>query len=131
MEQFARRADELVKKAEEVKAQVDEADKRIDRVVEKQKVVMIPLLSFEAECERHDREKTAIRKHYRHVIGWICVITIAFVIAVVIGIAWVLNNFDFYTYSVETKGGDSNFVGNDGDIWNGTPLDLVEIEDGE
>jgi len=77
-------------------------------------------LMYEDLQERHDMENEKERKsHNEQIKHWkqVCVI-LSIIIAVLIGgTLFVAYNFDFCKYSQNTSdGGDSNLIGNDGDI---------------
>lgn len=93
-------------------------------------VTQIPFAAYEMALERnneekreifdrHEKEKEAMRKHYRNIILWISIPFIAFIIAVFCTVAWFLNTYDIMSYSQDSTYGNANFVGNDGDITNG------------
>ena len=61
--------------------------------------------------------------HLTNIIKWL-IITIALMFMTIFGSAlWCLNNFDIVTESFEleqiTDNGNANYIGNDGDIYNG------------
>ena len=61
--------------------------------------------------------------HLTNIIKWL-ILTIALMFMTILGSAlWCLNNFDIVTESFEleqiTDNGNANYIGNDGDIYNG------------
>lgn len=92
--------------------------------------IKIPFAAYETQLERfqeekrelqdrYDREKEAMRKHYRNLVKWISISFVAFILCVFGTVIWFFNNYDFATYTQDTEYGNTNFIGNDGDISNG------------
>lgn len=97
---------------------------------EEDKTVYIPYAAFEEQAIRfqeekqqlmqfHKEEKDAMREHYRNIVKWVSVSLVAFIIAVFGTVIWFFNNYDLATYTQDAECGNTNFIGNDGDISNG------------
>lgn len=78
----------------------------------------IPYIAYEAECARHERKVKQIIISYTLVV----VLLIAAFVGYVIYDRYVDSQYEWVDESVELStrgGGNANYIGNDGDIYNG------------
>lgn len=73
---------------------------------------------------RQDKLKADVAyTHLTNIIKWLIVTIIVMFITIFGSALWCLNNFDIVTESFEleqiTDNGNANYIGNDGDIYNG------------
>lgn len=84
--------------------------------------IKIPFAAYETQLERfqeekrelqdrYDREKEAMRKHYRNLVKWISISFVAFIFCVFGTVIWFFNNYDFATY-VQDGDGLNNYLKN-------------------
>lgn len=77
--------------------------------------IKIPFAAYETQLERfqeekrelqdcYDREKEAMRKHYRNLVKWISISFVAFILCVFGTVFWLFYNFDFATYTQDGDG---------------------------
>lgn len=77
--------------------------------------IKIPFAAYETQLERfqeekrelkdrYDREKEAMRKHYRNLVKWISISFAAFILCVFGTVFWLFYNFDFATYTQDGDG---------------------------
>lgn len=63
--------------------------------------------------------------HLTSIIKWLIATIVIMFLTLFGSVAWFLNNFDIMTESFEleqvTDSGNANYIGNDGDIYNGLP----------
>lgn len=69
--------------------------------------------------DRFEKEKDKMRKNYHRIIAWISGALITFLLIVFFAATYVFNNFEFASYAQDSTYGNSNFIGNNGDITNG------------
>ena len=87
------------------------------------------------ECNTHSEEwslsKELAKSNKRMFITLIVVIALWF--STIAGFVWYLNQYDFTSKSVtvDSEQGDANYIGNDGDIYNGTNNSQTEEENQE
>lgn len=77
--------------------------------------IKIPFIVYEATIARMER-------HIKRL--WIALI-VAIVLIFISNIAWLayINQYDFESYEISTDGGgNANYIGNDGDIYNGKDI---------
>ena len=81
----------------------------------------IPYIVFEGEMARSER-------HIKRL--WITIIVLIFaIIGICTGFLVYLSQFDYESYEVSTEGGgNANYIGNDGDINNGTGYSSSQTE---
>ena len=74
---------------------------------------MIPYIVHESDMARMERQIKRL---------WIAlIITISMLFLCFVSLVWIMNSYDYQSYELSTDGGgNANFIGNDGDIINGT-----------
>lgn len=65
------------------------------------------------------KQNERLENAYKRQTGIIYVLLIMIVLAVG-GFLWFLYQYDFATYDIYSEMGNANYIGNDGDIYNGT-----------
>lgn len=88
--------------------------------------VTVPFVVYESAMEKADRQ------HNRLVVIVIVLISLLFLTNALWLVVW--NSYDYIDgYSVDvdaSEGGNANFIGNDGDIYNGTDNSKADEEKG-
>lgn len=86
-------------------------------------VITVPFVALESERARSERQLKDERDRHDKVKVWMFAIIIILIIALIgCNMAWlaVWNSYDFESYELSTAGGgNANYIGNDGDIYNG------------
>lgn len=76
-------------------------------------VAQIPYIAYESAMARMERQ---IKRLWAAL-----VVAIVAVVACNLGYIWYLNQYDFTSYEISSAdGGNANYIGQDGDIYNGT-----------
>lgn len=90
---------------------------------ETENVITVPFSALESERARNERQLKDERDRHDKVKVWFFTIIIILIIALVgSNMAWlaVWNSYDFEGYELSTDGGgNANYIGNDGTIYNG------------
>lgn len=77
--------------------------------------IKIPFAAYETQLERfqeekrelqdrYDREKEAMRKHYRNLVKWISISFVAFILCVFGTLFYFLTNYDFMSFNQDAEG---------------------------